>query len=411
LISKLKNRDFNLSLLTVAVTISLQFLFIRYASYSITKVDYGNFVLLQTLIAGLSAVLLQMPGQSFDRFYNQAKVKSVFVNEFRTMLIFINIISLLLIVLYDFFYSKFSFEILLLLFLYFVLLNNYALNQKVFLLNMQRGKYFYLKLFESSARFLFPALFYLYFQSLESLIYGISTGYLVAHVVLRYFLKGYVNKFTYNWVNLKKYFLFSYPIVFVSLFTWGISFSDRYFIDYFLSTEDVAIYSLLAMVAGVGQVVGQVYFMYAEPKILKHFADSSESTYSLINAYILRLFFVFVVLSVIALFIPKYFYTILLEESVVNNERNFASMMILLVAIFINILHIAYHMHLKLMARLDVLAFILFIAFFINFIGNFYIAEFGIIAAAVSTLVSYIFILVLQFLFVYKQKHGNYKYG
>ena len=120
MIHRIKNKDFTITIFTVITTVAMQFLFIRYASYGISKVDYGNFVLLQTLIAGLSAVLLQIPGQSFDRFYNQSNNKLEFVNEFRTILFAINAISLVLIAVYGMIYTKFSFEVLFLLFVYFV---------------------------------------------------------------------------------------------------------------------------------------------------------------------------------------------------------------------------------------------------------------------------------------------------
>ena len=84
---KLKNNGVTLSIITVFVSTLLQFLFIRYASYEIDKEIYGNFVLLQTLIAGLSTILLQVPGQAFDRFYNESDDKTNFINQFRTYLI------------------------------------------------------------------------------------------------------------------------------------------------------------------------------------------------------------------------------------------------------------------------------------------------------------------------------------
>ncbi len=191
-------------------------------------------------------------------FDNKAENHRKYINEFRTVLIFINIISLFIIILYDYFYSQYSFEILLMIFVYFILLNNYALNQKIFLLNMDRDRYLYLKVLEASSKFLFPIIFYFYFQSLEAILYGIIFGYIISLTgILLSFLKEYKYTFTIRWDNLKKYFLFAYPIIFVSVFTWGISFSDRYFINYYLSMKDVAIYSLLAIVAGVGQIIGQ----------------------------------------------------------------------------------------------------------------------------------------------------------
>ena len=94
------NKGILLTFNTVFFTVLFQFIFIRYASYEIDKEIYGNFVLLQTLIAGLSTVLLQIPGQAFDRFYNESDNKTNFINQFRTYLIFINLLSLLIIYIY-----------------------------------------------------------------------------------------------------------------------------------------------------------------------------------------------------------------------------------------------------------------------------------------------------------------------
>ena len=84
------SKGFLITIFSVALPVLMQFFFIRYMSYSVDKEDYGNFVLLQTLIAGLSTILLQMPSHSFDRFYNQSEDKITIINEFRTLLIFIN---------------------------------------------------------------------------------------------------------------------------------------------------------------------------------------------------------------------------------------------------------------------------------------------------------------------------------
>ncbi len=209
--------------------------------------------------------------------------------------------------------------------------------------------------------------------------------------------------FVVQWQNLKKYFLFAYPIMFVSIFTWGISFSDRYFIEYYLSTEDVAIYSLLAMVAGVGQVVGQIYFLYVEPKVLKNYEIDPEKTFREIASYLKKLLLVFMVLTVIALLLPKEIYTVLLEKEIVYSDYYFATMMILLVSIFINILHIAHHMYLKLLKRLDILAYIFLFAVFVNLMINTFIKDYGIIMGAVSTMISYMTILILQIVFVRRE--------
>jgi O-antigen/teichoic acid export membrane protein len=187
---KLKNNGVTLSIITVFVSTLLQFLFIRYASYEIDKEIYGNFVLLQTLIAGLSTILLQVPGQAFDRFYNESDDKTNFINQFRTYLIFINLLSLLIIYIYGLFINKFSSEILFLIFILFFLLNTYGLNQKIYLLNLERKRYMYLKILEASSKFLTPIVFYFYFNSLESLILGMVLGYLFSSFILYIYIKN-----------------------------------------------------------------------------------------------------------------------------------------------------------------------------------------------------------------------------
>ena len=398
------NRSLILTFSTVFFTVIFQFIFIRYASYEIDKEIYGNFILLQTLIAGLSTILLQIPGQAFDRFYNESNNKINFINQFRTYLIFINLLSLFIIYIYSLFIDKFSFEILFLIFILFFLLNTYGLNQKIYLLNLERKKYMYLKILEASSNFLTPIVFYFYFNSLESLILGMVFGYLFSSFILYIFMRDLKFKIYFNLDNFKKYFSYAYPFIFMSVFTWGLSFSDRYFIEYFTGTKDVAIYALLATVAGIGQIVGQIYFMYAEPKLLKMHSENSELAYNTIKKYLRFLTIIFILIFFITLLLPKFLFTILLQEEVIYNQYYFNTFLILLVSIFLNILHIAHHLYIKLLKKVFILSYIYLIAFIINIIGNLFIKDYGIIAAAISTLVAYIVILVLQIIYVSRYK-------
>ena len=73
-------------------------------------------------------------------------------------------------------------------------------------LNLDRKKYFKLQLLESSAKYLFPIIFYYWHQTLESLVIGIFIGYLISFVLLLFNLKGYPFKYQVRISNLKKYF-------------------------------------------------------------------------------------------------------------------------------------------------------------------------------------------------------------
>lgn len=391
-----------LSFYTVFFSVLLQFLFIRYASYEIDKEIYGNFVLLQTLIAGLSSILLQIPGQAFSRFYNESKNKIEFINQFRTYLIFINLFSLIIIIVYGLFMNKFSNLILLMIFILFFLINTFTLNQDIYLINLERKKYMYLKISDSVAKFLMPMLSYYYFKTLESLVFGLIIGSIISLSILNIFMRDIPFKIYFNYENTKKYFTYAFPFIFMSIFTWGLSFSSRYFIEYFSNTKDVAIYSILAMVAGVGQIVGQIYFMYAEPKLLKMHSEDPLLTYATIKKYLLVLGSIFMVILIFIFILPKFIFTILIEKEIINNQYYFNTFTILLICTFLNLLHIAHHLYIKLFKKIYILGYIYLVAFAINILGNFFIKDYGIIAGAISTLIAYIVILLLQIIYVSK---------
>jgi hypothetical protein len=192
-----------------------QFFYIRYVSYNVDKEVYGNFILLQTLIVALSYIFLQIPSQAYDRFYNTSRSKIEFINEFRTLLIFINICSSFVILIYGYLVKKFSFGILFIVFIYFVLLNNYSFNQKIFLLNLERKKYFYLKVLEAFAKFIMPLVFYYFFRSLISFLLGIVVGYFFSFLFMVKYLRNYPFKLNINLINYKKYF---YLLILLCLF-------------------------------------------------------------------------------------------------------------------------------------------------------------------------------------------------
>lgn len=395
-----KNKHFIITILTVLIPILFQFIYIRYVSYNVDKEVYGNFILLQTLIVALSYTFLQIPSQAYDRFYNSAKNKIAYVNEFRTLLIFVNIFSIFIISIYGYIMKKFSFEVLFLIYLFFLLLNNYSFNQKVFLLNLERTKYFYLKILEAIAKFIMPIVFYFYFHTLEAFLGGLVFGYLFAFLILTKFMKGYPFKININWYNYKKYFLFAYPIIFVSIFSWGISFSDRYFIEYLSGTKDVAIYAILAQVAGIGQIIGQIYSMYVNPQVFKMYEKDKNNGLIYLNKMLKRLFIVFAILSLIVYIIPANIYSIILEKSIITQSYFYWTFFILVVAVFLSVFQTAISLHFILKKKIHILAYINSIAFLVNIVGNFYIKEYGIIVAAISTLLAYITLVVGQIIFI-----------
>jgi len=389
------NKSFLITILTVIFPILLQLVYIRYVSYHIDKNDFGDFVILSTFVVALSQIFLSIPSQSFMRFYHMSE-KIIFINEFRTYLIGVNTLSILFIYfLYLFYGDRFDTIIYILIYIYFAISNNYSLNQQIFLLNIDRKKYLVLKGIEALAKFIFPVIGYYLYQTLESFLIGLVLGYTLSFIVISFFLKEYPFKIEFNIANQKKYFLYAYPIIFSAIFSWSISFSDRYFIDYYVGTKDVAIYAILATFAGFAQVLGMIYTIYVNPIVLKEYEKDEKVGLDLLKNYLFKFLYFNIFAIIIVMLLPINLFTLFIEESVICNKNYYMTFILLVIGIFLSVFQTAMSLYFILLKRLGVHAKIFIAASIVNFILNFYVIKFGIIAAAASTLLAYLIINVL----------------
>jgi len=388
------NKGLFISALTVIVPILLQLFFVRYASYEIDKIVYGNFVILVTLVSALSAVLLTSPINAFLRYFNEAKKKDNIVNEFRSLLIPLNILGAIIVLIFAFSFDRFNPETVFFVFLLFVFLNNISLNKSIILQKMERQKYFYFEVIDKISRFFLPAVFYFLFENLNAMIIGYTAGYFCL-MLISYFYAGFKSfKPVFHWRKIKIYILYSYPMLFMSLFSWIITFSDRYFIDYLLNTKEVAIYSLLSSTAGFCSVAGAIYNIYVNPIIYKLYSEDKKAALKKKYKYLILMTFLLIVGIIIFLLLPKIVFTILLEKEVVMNTTYFHTMFLLVISAVFGVLQTSITLIFVLIKRLNIVSVFWFIAALINLAGNSLIGKFGIIAAASSTAAAYLFILI-----------------
>jgi O-antigen/teichoic acid export membrane protein len=142
--------------------------------------------------------------------------------------------------------------------------------------------------------------------------------------------------------------------------------------------------------------------MYVNPKILKMFEQNQNSTLAYLSKMLKWLGLIFILLTLVSFFIPIQIYEILLEPKIIRDNYYFYTFILLLIGIFTTVYQTAFSMYLNLFKKLNILSYIYLIAFIVNVIGNFFIKDYGIIAAGISTLVAYIVILLLQILYVSK---------
>jgi len=401
----LKNKSLNLSILTVFIPLILQFIYIKYVSYEVDKNVYGDFIILGTFIYGLSQIFLSIPGQSFSRFYNITENKTYFINEFRTYLIAINILSIFIVYsLYLIYENRFSMIVYLLIYIYFAISNNYSLNQQIFLLSLERKKYLALKIFEAIAKYIFPLLMYYKFKTLESFIGGITLGYILSFIIIMYYLKEIPFKIEFNLQNQKKYFIFAYPILISAVFSWSMSFSDRYFIDYYLKTRDVAIYSILAQFSGFANFSAIIYGIYVNPIILREYEKDKVFALKLLKKYLKYFLVVLITMFIIALLLPKSLLAIFIEKEVIFNEYYYNTFIILVLGIILTVFQTALSMYFVLLKRLDIHAKIFMFVAIVNLGLNFLIPKYGIIAASISTLIAYLLLNIFILLWIKNAK-------
>lgn len=392
------------SILTVIIPMIFQLLYIRYVSYSIPKSIYGDFIILTTFILALSQIFLSLPMQAFSRFYNSSE-KNSFINEFRSYLFFINIICIPMVYLFYLHYSdRFDFKIYIFIYIFFIVSNNFILNQQIFLLNLDRKKYLFLKIFEGSAKYLLPIVYYYIYETLESLLIGLLIGYVLSFSLIYVYLKNYKFKFTFNFNNQKKYFLYAYPMIFTSVSSWSITFGDRFFIDYFLNTSYVAIYSILSQFAGFSQIIGTIYAIYVTPIILKDFEKNGNNTFELLDKYLKIFVIILILLFFIFLLLPRNTYILFIEKNIILNDDYYILFIVLVLGSFLTVFQTALSLYFVLLKKLKIHAIFFTIAAIINIILNFYIKDYGLIIAGLSTLFAYIFLSLSIIFWIKLQK-------
>jgi len=405
LMKAIRNKGLIVTIATVGIPMLIQLYYIRYISYNVSEDLYGRYVLLLTLAAAMSSILLTIPSAAFVRYFNETKDKGRFVNEFRTVLIPINIISLVFMLLYYSVMPQFDLYVVLMMYLYVVFQNNTSLNKQIVLQGLRRNNYFVISLVEKSSKYLFPLLIFYLYPSLDSLVGGLLVGVMVLTLIVYAYNRRYQFYFVFRWRRVKLYLKYAYPILFTSVFSWVIVFSDRYYIEYFVGSSYVGIYSLMAQVAAFSSVFNAIFSMYVNPIIYKKHSDDASASFNSLLQYIKILGGVIVVAMALVVSLPRNIFEVLLSPDVVNNDDYYMVLIILILSSVLSVFQNSFSLFFTLSKRLDVLAMIWFIAAVFNLAGNYYVKYYGVFAAAASTCASYLLVVMLNFYWIKRKAY------
>ena len=391
-----KKRGLRLSVLTVLIPILLQLIYIRYISYNVDESFFGDFILYISFIALLASSLFSISTAALTRYINQTSDKERLINEFLTLQFPLNLIGVVAIFFYSYYYVGKGLEIFLILSIYFVLLNRYSINKTIIFQLIKRKQFLNISVLEKIARFFFPLIIFYFFQSKGALLYGLLLGYFLLVLYSSFFTKGFKRKIVFSRKKVKIYFLYAYPLMFISIAVWIISLSDRYFIESYIGSSEVGIYSVIAQVSGFASILGSIFTIYVQPLIFKEFSKNKKKAMKTYMSYIQKSFFVFISAYIIFLFIPRDFFTILIRPEIISEPRYYflfhllvlSSLLITFITILTNVFYLNNKLH--------ILSFFWVIAAIINLIGNNFISIYGIYAVALSKGFSYIIMLLFM---------------
>lgn len=380
---------------TVVIPVLIQLGYLRFVAYEVERSVYGNFVLLTSFAYGMSQLFLSIPGQAFSRFYNTAEDKRLLFNEFRSLLLIANLLSLLTIFGFYLIYGeRFSLWCYVLIFLFFGISNNYLFSQKLFILNIQRSHYLLFKVLDSLSKYAMPLVLYAILGTVESLLFGLVVGYVLSQLILSFLMKEHQFKFSFNGSNLKKYMAYGYPILLSSAAAFGIAFGDRFFIDTFLGEEDVANYSILAQFSAFAYVFGTVFSVYVHPIILKGYEENAPKALVHLNRYLKIFALALGSLFVGLLLLPRSIFTILVPPLLILEDYYYATFLCLILSAVFAVLQTAISLHMVLEKKLHHHAMLFVGASVINFGLNFFILKYGILAASLATMTAYALLTV-----------------
>jgi O-antigen/teichoic acid export membrane protein len=391
------SRLFGTSMIVNVIGVVFRFSYIKYVSYNVDQEIFGKYVLLLTFVAFADLLFYSPVSQAASRLYHDQDKRNFFYSTFLTIISVGTVVSvvalcLIMLVMED------------IVWLDMLLLSLFLCAGGIFVFFRSMGiqrlkiKYFVTShIFENISRFLLPLVFYAWQPSLQGLLFGIVIGYALA---LLWSSLNYDEKFIYG-IGIDqnighKVVHFAVPLVFTSIGSWTISFSDRWVISAFLNYEQVGIYAMMSQLASIPLIAGGVLTTFMQPYL---FNRAKKDVNAAVEKWRIGLFgslAVMLFLLLVLYYTPDRVYALIFDTQHFDHVGR--SVYIWLAAgsttlVLCNITSL-YFMLLK---KVKLLVPLWLIAATVNLIGNLIlIPDYGIIAAAVTTSIAYLLVLLLS---------------
>lgn len=363
--------------------------------------EYGNYILVISIISFLSIFVETLWGNPITRFFIVFKNKNNLITFYDTIILS-SVISIVMIVVLSLFIlniininSQLNYLIIFgtLLFIFSAL---FGVFKRILIVREKSGMYSLFVGVQALLGFLVGVIFIIVFNiGIVGMIWGNMISFLIIlpFIYQVAFKRFYLGK-TFSTNVVKKFLKFGVPLVIGNLAAWILSLSDRYIIEFFKGSMEVGIYSASYGISEQSITVIWTLFMTASyPLIVRTWENHGEKATQSYITRLTRYFLLITIPAVIGLSVLAK-QVIMLLTSPAYYEGYIIIPIILIGALFLGLQWWA-QLGLLLHNKTNKITITILIAGIINILLNFILVPYyGFLGAAISTLISY-FILFL----------------
>jgi len=240
-----------------------------------------------------------------------------------------------------------------------------------------------------------------YQRGIDSLLWGaILCGIIVLPLVWNKAFKGQsVFHFTIDLSSIKEMGRYSFPLVVANLVAWILSLSDRYILQFFRDTQEVGIYSASYTIADRSIMLFSTLFMLASGPISMHIWEKEgENKSKEFVAKVTRYYLLVCIPAVVGLsFLSKPIIHFLTSR---EYYEGYIIIPFITAGTFFLGLQQRYQRGLLYHKKTNLIMISMLCAGLLNLVGNFILVpHYGYLAAALTTFISYVFLLILMIIF------------
>jgi O-antigen/teichoic acid export membrane protein len=238
-------------------------------------------------------------------------------------------------------------------------------------------------------------------------IFGALQGYLCVEIIFLFIYLGIiiseigfsVPKFS----DLKQYLKYGIPLIPTGISLWMIMFSDRYVISYYMEFSNVGVYSAAYNVGFLFFMIVELFDFVLMPTIAKFYDEGNVEKVKTYLRFVFKIYLLLAIPAIVGLsFLSKQILVFFTTAQIAENGWLITP--IIAISSLFSGLFVIYDKPLRMSKKTSKIGLIVTITAILNLLLNFgLIPRYGILGAAIATLISYCFSASIIIIFSVKE--------